>query len=413
MSRQTRLALAEPHVRRGLWWAWLGGGLVWCAVVKGPPAVAEAVGLSGPVIPAVLGGLALGAGLVAHRWHASPVAGVLAALGPLVVSGFAPTPAAIASSLFLSGVAGGWVVGAVARQAKVSRAGSAAAGLTLIAAAGGLLLIPLSSLWLAAVATFVVASGRPRPPDRPAGMGPPEPASDRGALLAADALSFSFGDRPVLDGLSVALRAGELVALVGGNGTGKSTLLRLLSGHLLPDRGALSLSGDDVLGALPEELARWGVTLASGSRPVFPDLTVAENLRLATWISEGDRRSRRDAAGAALARFPELRGRERAAAGTLSGGEQRLVALAASVATRPHVLLVDEVTLGLSPATRARALQMLRATADAGAAVLVVDHEVRDVLPLADRVLVLDHGVATETDDPGASPARFMPDAVR
>lgn len=409
MSRETRLALAQPLVRRGLWWAWLGGGLVWSAVVEAPSAIDEAIGLAGPAVPAMLGWLTLGTGMLGHRFRASPRAGLLAALGPLVVSGFAPTPVVVAAALILAGLSGGWVVGGVARHAQAGRGGSAAAGLAVVAAAGGVVLIPLSSLWLGALAVFVIMSGWPR---SAAGAGMSAWSAsilDGQAVLVARAIDFSFGNRRVVDGLSVALRSGELVALVGPNGSGKSTLLRLLSGHLLPDGGVLAMDGNDVLGASPEELVRLGVSLASGSRPVFPDLTVEQNLQLGAWVCEGGRQSRQELARAALDRFAELAGRASDAAGTLSGGEQRLLALAASLLARPRVLLADEVTLGLSPRARAAALHILRAAADAGAAVFVVDHELRDLVPLTDRVLVMDNGRLTETTEPLVAAARFIP----
>ncbi|HUR49977.1 MAG TPA: ATP-binding cassette domain-containing protein [Acidimicrobiales bacterium] len=416
MSRETRMALARPHVRRGLWWSWLGGGLVYSALVEAPRAIDRAVGLSGPAVPAALGWLALGAGLIAYRLAARPRAGVLAALGPLAVGGIAPTPVVVATALCLCGLAGGWVVGAVCREAqRPAAAGPAGAGLSLVAAAGGFLLIPLSSLWLAALATVILSSASSRAHTQTAPA--PAIADPDGigvdAVLQGTAVSISFAARRVLDQISITLRPGELVALVGGNGSGKSTLLRVLSGHLLPDDGALSLRGENVLGSSPEDLARLGVTLASGARPVFPDLTVRENLQIATWITPSSRRERVGSVEAALARFPELTSLDRAAAGTLSGGEQRLLALAASLIGRPHVLLADEVTLGLSPQARRRALHTLRGVADSGAAVLVVEHELRDLLPLADRALVLQGGKLVETAEPLPAKASFIPEVER
>ena len=411
MSRETRLALARPSIRQGLWWAWLGGGLVYSALFEAPRAVDLAAGISGPAVPALLGWLALAAGVAAYRIGASPRAGALAALGPLLVSGVAPTRLVVAAGLALSGLAGGWVVGGICRRAtRDGRAGSAGAGLALTAAAGGVLLVPLSSLWLAAVAGLVVASGLrvERATDSPSLVDPPPVEG----LLAADRIAVSFGERVVLNGATLVLRPGELVALVGGNGSGKSTLLRVLSGLLLPDEGSLWLNDVEVTGTSPEALARLGVTLASGSRPVFPDLTVLDNLRIANWFTEGSRRSRAELAADALARFQELAPLSRSSAGTLSGGEQRLLALAASLLARPRVLLADEVTLGLSPAARRTALQTLRNAADSGVAVFIVEHEVRDVLPLADRVLVLEAGRLTETDEPGPTAASFIPEVT-
>lgn len=409
MSRETRLALARPAVRRGLWTAWLGGGLVYSAVIEAPSPVDAATNISGATVPAVIGWLALAAGVIAYRLGASPRAGMLCALGPLVVSGVAPTPLVVAVGLVLSGLAGGWVVGAVSREAQTTAVGPAGAGLSLVAAAGGLVLAPLSSLWMAGLAGLVLlARSTDRAERVPAAV---VTSPDPGVAIEAHGLSVAFGTRKVLDGVSLGLRSGELVALVGGNGSGKSTLLRVMSGHLQPDEGALFLDRAEVVGTAPEALARLGVTLASGSRPVFPDLTVQQNLQVASWVTGEKRHDRLAHTETALARFPELAALSQARAGTLSGGEQRLLALTASLSTRARVLLADEVTLGLSPEARRSALRALRRVADSGAAVLVVEHELRDLLPLADRVLVLEAGRLSETHDASAPGASFIPGA--
>lgn len=406
MSRETRLALAQPNVRRGLWWAFLGGGLVWSAVLEAPQAVENALGLAGPGVPALMGWSAVTAGLLARRIGATARAGALAALGPLAVSGLSPSPPIVMTALVVAGLAGGWVIGATARRAEVSAPGGAGAGLSLIAAAGGLVLVPLSPLWTAALTAVVVASGLTDAASAPR-LTPAVSVADAAVMEGAQ-LTLSFGSREVLRGADIWLRQGEFVALVGGNGTGKSTLLRILAGHLLPDTGGLWVDGLDATGASPEELAGLGVALASGSRPVFPDLTVRENLQVATWAT-ADRQARPALVARAISRFPELVPLADASAGTLSGGEQRLLALAASLLSQPRIVLADEVMLGLSPEARGRALGTLRAAADAGATVVVVEHELRDVLPLADRVLVLQDGVLRETDEVTPATAQFMP----
>ena len=408
MNRETRLALAQPLVRRGLWWAWLGGGLVWSAVVEAPRAIEQAIGLAGPGVPAVLGWAAVGAGLVARRMQATPRAGALAALGPLAVSGWAPSPLIVMAALVLAGLAGGWVIGAVVGRGERTAPDGAAAGLNLVAAAGGLVLVPLSPLWTAALAAVVVTFGLSDVADQPPSLGRAVPVADPSSVMEAAGLTLSFGERDVLRDVHIRLRPGELVALVGANGSGKSTLLRVLSGQVLPDAGSLWLDGQDAIGASPEELARHGVALASGARPVFPDLTVRENLQVATWVT-GARRSRADMVVGAIACFPELVPLTDAPAGTLSGGEQRLLALTASLLAQPRVLFADEITLGLSPLARVRALQTLRSAADAGATIVVVEHELRDLLPLANRVFVLEDGVLRETDDVTPAAARFIP----
>ena len=383
---------------------------MWSAVVEAPRVIDQTMGLAGPGVPAVLGWSAVAAGLVARRIRATPRAGALAALGPLVVSGLSPSEPIVMVALVVAGLAGGWMVGAVCGRAEELSPTGAGAGLNLLAAASGIVLIPLSPLWTAALVAVVITSElagatdekRSAPEVRPVVVDPT-------ATLETIGLALAFGPREVLRGVDLQLRPGELVALVGGNGSGKSTLLRVLAGQLLADRGSLLLDGQEATGASPEELVRRGVALASGSRPVFPDLSVRQNLQIATWVST-DRHRRPALVAGALEQFPELLPLADAAAGTLSGGEQRILALAASLLSRPRILLADEITLGLSPRARTRALRTLRSTADAGATVVVVEHELRDVLPLADRLLLIEDGVLREVDELQLSPARFIPE---
>lgn len=419
MRRQTRLALARSSVRRGMWWSWAGGGLIWTAVVESSSAFERAWELSGTVVEASMAFVAIGAGLAARRWGASPTAGVLAVLGPLVVSGLAPGDVVVAVGLAITAACGGWVVGGVSGSVAGPRepSGAAARWLILAAALAGVLLLPLSALWLSVIAGLLIVSGTLEgdtpPPVRPIHR-PTDITSDGtcgGSVLEARDLALGFGTRAVLTGASLRLAAGEVIALVGANGSGKSTLLRVLGGHLLPERGELCFKGESILGAPPEELARLGVALASGSRPVFPDLAVRDNMAVAGWALAAGRAARHERIAATLAEFPELAPLSRAPAGTLSGGEQRLLALAQSLLAQPAVLLADEVTLGLSPGSRRRVLSLLRSAADAGAAVVVVEHDLRDVLPLADRLLRLENGVLRqESSGESPGPASFIPE---
>jgi branched-chain amino acid transport system ATP-binding protein len=418
-GHQTRLALARHPVRSLLWAAWIGGGLALTGIVEAPAEAALALDTSGPLVPASLTGMALACGLVARRSSAPSPSPALAAGGiGLLFVGMAFRPAVSVAGLLIATAAGGWAVGAAsaAAAAAARRAQSAAAGLSLAAAAGGIVLLPVSPLWLmaATAACLLARSLTQEPPSssgltgvgEPAGTGAdplehrvPQAVPSEGPLPEQPVLSVSrvalrFGDRAVLRGASLSLRRGELVGLAGGNGSGKSTLLRVLGGHLVPDEGDVFLDGASVLGAAPEELCRAGITLVSGARPVFPDLTVEENLRVAAWsaLPSGPAEAR----VAALETFPELEPLLARTAGTLSGGEQRLVALAQSLVVKPQVLLADEVTLGLSPPVRQRVWGLLRQLADQGSAVLVVDHELAEMSALSDRVLVLDGGTLTE-----------------
>lgn len=420
MRRHTRLALARTNVRRGMWWSWFGGGLVWTAVVESSSAFERAWKLSGVPVHVAVALVALSAALAARRVEATPTGGVLAVLGPLVVSGVAPGAVVVAIGLVITAACGGWVVGAVSGSVgELSGAsGAVAVRLNLATAVAGALLLPISVLWLSVVATVIVLSGTvssDTAPSVPTSREAGDTAANRsraGSVLGASDLAIGFGTRPVLTRASLQLTAGELVVLVGANGSGKSTLLRVLGGHLLPEHGDLQFKGESVLGASPEELARLGVALASGSRPVFPDLAVRDNMAVAGWALGGGRAARQARIGAALAEFPELAPLPGALAGTLSGGEQRLLALAQSLAARPAVLLADEVTLGLSPDPRGRVLSMLRSAADAGAAVMVVEHDLRDVIPLVDRMVRLENGVLHEESTGDSSgEASFIPGA--
>ncbi len=405
-SAETRLALSRPGVRRQLWSAWLGGGLVWTGVVEAPGYIGAAGGPRGALVPAAILSLALAAGLLGLGARARPHASLLAATGPLLLAGLVIDPFVLSVGLVVASTAGGWSVGAAAGTASLvagSRAAGAAAGLTLVAAGAGLVLLPLSPLWLGGLVLILtlanvevgLASGAPAPA---------HPVWSPSGALAARGLGHAFGALRVIESIDIELRAGELAVLAGGNGSGKSTLLRILGGHIVPERGDLFVGNRSVVGASPEDLARNGVFLVSGSRPVFADLTVRENLRIGSWLAAGDR-SR--ALGSAIERFPELQDLLDQPAGTLSGGEQRLVALAQSLLVRPAVVLADEVTLGLSPEARGRALSVLRTLADDGAAVLVVDHQLSDLVPLADRTLVIENGTLVDAPaDSGA--ARFI-----
>lgn len=403
-SAETRLALSRPRVRRQLWSAWLGGALVWTGVVEAPRLIGVAGGPRGALVPAAIAALALAAGLLALGARARPTAALLAAIGPLLLTGMLADPFVSSVGLTVAAAAGGWAVGAAANVAATTvdmRAGGAAAGLTLVSAGAGLTLLPLSSLWLSTLVALITAANI----DRDGDLAPPPSRLLRpgSSALSARSVAHSFGSERVLDAVDIDLRAGELAVLAGGNGSGKSTLLRILGGHIVPDEGELFVGNRSVLGAPPEELSRNGIFLISGARPVFADLTVDENLRIGAWLSADEAQ----AMESVLIRFPELRDLRTQQAGTLSGGEQRLVALAQSLLVRPTVVLADEVTLGLSPEARTRALQVLQALAAEGAAVLVVDHQLSDLTPLAARTLVIEGGRLSEAPaDSGA--ARFI-----
>ena len=394
---------------------------MWTGLIEGPWAIGLAGGPRSALVPAGVLTLALAAGLIGRSTRSRPHTSLLAAAGPLLLAGLTANPVVLAVGVVIGSVAGGWSVGAASAVASIvvdRRAAAAASGLILVTAGAGLVLLPLSPLWLCTLVVVLTSvtiefGPLPRPPvsvrlaaTHSAGThsAATHPAGARTAELSARSLAHAFGERLVIDGVDLDLRAGDLAVLAGGNGSGKSTLLRILGGHIVPDEGDVFLGNRSLLGSPPEELARNGIFLISGSRPVFFDLTVEQNLRLGRWLAVDDRRSPLDSA---LSHFPELQDLMHQPAGTLSGGEQRLVALAQSLMVRPVVVLADEVTLGLSPDARARALAVLRKLADDGAAVLVVDHQLSDLTPMADRTLVISDGKLRDAPA-DAGEARFI-----
>jgi ABC-type branched-subunit amino acid transport system ATPase component/MFS family permease len=211
-------------------------------------------------------------------------------------------------------------------------------------------------------------------------------------LLLVRKLDAGYGDRQVLFGVDIDVREGEIVALLGTNGAGKSTLLKSISGIVEADRGAIILDGRDITHAPPNEIAELGIVQVPGGSGVFGSLTVAENLQLAAWTS------RRDPAGVAAATaevlelFPILAERSRLAAADLSGGQQQMLALGMAFVSRPRVLLIDELSLGLAPLIVGQLLPIIQRLAAAGVAVVLVEQSVNVALTVAERAYFMERG---------------------
>jgi branched-chain amino acid transport system ATP-binding protein len=219
------------------------------------------------------------------------------------------------------------------------------------------------------------------------------------ALVMRD-VSAGYKGIPVVRELNLEVRPGEVVALLGPNGAGKTTTLETIAGLNRPISGTVELSGEAVGGRPAHLLARQGLALVPEGRALFPGLTVREHLRLANTRKQGGRASKKGAGkkgGSSeeelLEMLPELRKCLGRKAGLLSGGEQQMLALGRALVTRPRLLLVDEMSLGLAPVIVERLVPILRRAADElGASVLFVEQHVALALEVSDRAYVLTHG---------------------
>ncbi|MCC7459527.1 MAG: ABC transporter ATP-binding protein [Nitrospira sp.] len=211
-------------------------------------------------------------------------------------------------------------------------------------------------------------------------------------LLEAGNIEAGYGPVTALRGVSLRLAAGEIVAVLGANGAGKSTLLKVLSGTLAPTRGEVRLEGEPIGSATPDRLVRRGLVHVPEGREVFPLLSVRDNLVAGAYL-----RDDADAVAADFERmygyFPVLRERRAQPAGLLSGGEQQMLAIARALMARPRVLLLDEPSLGLSPALVKEIFAIVaRINAEAGVGVLLVEQNAAQALATAVRGYVLELG---------------------
>ena len=213
--------------------------------------------------------------------------------------------------------------------------------------------------------------------------------SPRAPLLELRDVHFSYDSVPVLFGISFHVDDGEILGLLGTNGAGKSTVLRVLCGLGSPTSGSVTFRGQDVTGRPAEALCRDGIALVMGGKAVFPDLTVRENLELGGYTVETglDDRIERE-----LARFPQLRDRLRNLAGTLSGGEQQQLAIAKALLTDPRLLCIDELSLGLAPTVVAELFDTVRRLNDDGITCLLVEQSLNVAAELCGRAVFLEKG---------------------
>jgi len=212
------------------------------------------------------------------------------------------------------------------------------------------------------------------------------------ALLEVGGLSTGYGVVQVLEDVSICVAAGEIVSLIGPNGAGKSTVLRSVVGLLPPWSGDIRFDGRDLVGRPPHLLPRDGLMYVPQGRVVFPLMTVRENLEMGAFLFRRDRARVREAMEWVLGLFPRLRERLGQLAGTMSGGEQQMCAIARGLMARPRLLLLDEPSLGLAPRFVDLVFEKMDALRAAGVAVLLVEQNAVRALEIADRAYVLARG---------------------
>jgi branched-chain amino acid transport system ATP-binding protein len=215
------------------------------------------------------------------------------------------------------------------------------------------------------------------------------------ALLEVEALEVSY-DQPVLHGISFEVHEGETAVLFGLNGAGKTTTVTTIAGLLRPDRGSIRFDGTEITGRSAASLVADGISLSPEGRRIFPRLTVMENLKMGSWVRRRDQRVVSEQMELAFEYFPRLRERTDQVAGTLSGGEQQMLAIGRALMPRPRLLLIDEASLGLSPTLAATVFEVVGRINDDGTTVVIVEQNV-GVLPYADRALIMEKGTLVYT----------------
>ena len=228
------------------------------------------------------------------------------------------------------------------------------------------------------------------PPRRPV-------ESDVPAAVQLDGVSAGYGGIDVLQDISLTVRAGEVCAVLGPNGAGKSTALKVMSGQVVPTRGTASINGRPIVGVPTERLVRGGLCVIPEGRGIFPNLTVTENLKMASFAGT----SYADILEKSFQQFPRLAERRNQLAGKLSGGEQQMVSMARALAVNPSVLLVDELSMGLAPKVVEELYEVLAGIARQGLTVLVVEQFAAEVLKVADSGALLINGRITYHGAPG------------
>ncbi|MGZ4152331.1 MAG: ABC transporter ATP-binding protein [Actinomycetota bacterium] len=210
-------------------------------------------------------------------------------------------------------------------------------------------------------------------------------------LLALDDVRVRYGGIEAVKGISLSIREHETVTLIGGNGAGKTTTLKTISGVKRPATGSISVRGERIDGLLADEIVDLGVCQVPEGRRIFPRMTVMENLHMGAFTRRDNKGVQEDLQRV-FALFPLLRERQRQPGGTLSGGEQQMLAIGRALMARPSLLMLDEPSLGLAPIMVERIFELLREIRDQGITIPLVEQNAHMALQLADRGYVIESG---------------------
>jgi len=228
-------------------------------------------------------------------------------------------------------------------------------------------------------------------------VGAPAASSSNGSMLSLKDVSVARGGRPVVRKVSIDIPAGEVTALLGPNGAGKSSLVLSVGGVIKPLGGSVTLDGKELAGRRPEKIRQAGLAIVPEGRRLLGALTVEENIKVATYSMPRDKA--REGRARALELFPELEKRLTNPARALSGGEQQMVVLAQALVSEPRFVIIDELSLGLAPVVVQRLIPTIRAVAESGIGVLLIEQFATLALGLANRAYVMEGGVMRYSGD--------------
>lgn len=227
-------------------------------------------------------------------------------------------------------------------------------------------------------------------------------------LLSVQDLSVSYGAIRAVRSISFEIKAGEIVTLIGANGAGKSTVLNTLSGLIKPDAGSIVFSGENIVGMKPHKIVEAGLALCPEGRRVFSRMSVAENLEMGGYTHSDEENA--ETRELVYEHFPRLRERRRQMAGTLSGGEQQMLAMGRALMSRPKLLMLDEPSMGLAPLLIEEIFSIIKTLGVAGTTILLVEQNANMALQVANRAYVLEIGKVVKI---GTGEALLHDDDVR